>query len=116
MVLIAKQYHAQGKKIKIFTARVADDEDRNEAKKYIEKWCKEHLGFVPEITCEKDALMETCFDDRSMQVFPNTGMPVMEAFTDAMDIIKDLTDNYRNCHGHLKEIERLIDLTTVKPA
>lgn len=110
MVLAAKQMHDAGKKIKIFTARVADPEDRAKAKKHIESWCKKHLGFVPEVTHEKDALMEFCFDDRSEQVFPNTGIPVMEAFNDAMDIIKDLTDGFRNCNGHFSVIERLVAL------
>lgn len=115
MVLVAKQYHNQGKKVKIFTARVSDDADRAEAEKYIESWCKKNLGFVPEITYKKDALMETCFDDRCMQVFPNTGTPVMEAFNDALDIIQDITDGFRNCHGHLPQIERLIALSKIKP-
>ena len=111
-----KRIHNSGMQVKIFTARVADKERAPEARKYIEKWCEEHLGFVPEITNVKDELMLRFFDDRGVQVFPNKGITYEEALKDAMDVIKDLTDNYRNCHGHLKEIERLIDLTTVKPA
>ena len=72
----------EGKIIKIFTARVAprkDKTDTGEAKRYIEKWCKENLGFVPPITHEKDALMETLYDDRCVQVIPNTGIEIEEA-------------------------------------
>lgn len=110
MVLAIKQNHDAGKKVKIFTARVADKENAEEAKTHIGKWCEKNLGFVPEMTHEKDALMETCFDDRSKQVIPNTGIPVEEAFLDALDIIKDLTDGYRNCKGQHQMIERLVAL------
>lgn len=110
MVLVAKQHHDAGKKAKIFTARVADPADREEAKKNIKAWCEENLGFVPEVTHEKDALMEYCFDDRNIQVVPNEGIPIAELFNDAMDIIKGLTDGYRNCKGHLPEIERLVSM------
>lgn len=110
MILAAKNLRDSGKKVKIFTARVADKEDRTEAKNHIEKWSEKNLGFVPDITHEKDALMESCFDDRSKQVFPNTGITVMDAFKSAMDIIKELTDGYRHCKGHLAAIERLVSL------
>ena len=42
-------------------------------------WCEKNLGFVPEITHEKDALMETLYDDRVQQVIPNTGITMEEA-------------------------------------
>lgn len=108
MVLAIKILHNAGKTVKIFTARVADPEDREEAKKHIKAWCEKNLGFVPEITHEKDALMESCFDDRNIQVVPNEGVSVAEIFNDAMDVIKALTDGYSNCKGHLREIERLV--------
>lgn len=111
LVAVAKRLHNKGRTIKIFTARVADPKQEAEAREYIEKWCEKNLGFVPEITHEKDALMEACYDDRSIQVFPNTGVPVVEAFEKAMEIISDLTDGFRNCKGyHLSAIEKLVDL------
>ena len=76
MVIIAKMLHRIGKKIKVITARVAprdDGEGGDKAKKYVEAWCKKNLGFVPEITYEKDASMAALFDDRAVAVEQNTG-------------------------------------------
>lgn len=75
MVIVAYVLHKFGHKIKIITARVAprEDGDGSEARKYIEQWCKKNLGFVPEITHEKDASMTTLFDDRACAVEQNTG-------------------------------------------
>lgn len=76
MVIIAKMLHRIGKKIKVLTARVAprdDGEGGDKAKKYVEEWCKKNLGFVPEITYEKDASMAALFDDRAVAVEQNTG-------------------------------------------
>ena len=71
MVLIAKLLHWLGKKVKVLTARVAprdDGEGGDKARKYVEKWCEKHLGFVPEITYHKDASMAALFDDRAVAV------------------------------------------------
>ena len=76
MVLIAKLLHWLGKKVKVLTARVAprdDGEGGDKARKYVEKWCEKHLGFVPEITYHKDASMAALFDDRAVAVEQNTG-------------------------------------------
>ena len=43
------------------------------ALEFIQDWCWRVLGFVPEITHEKDHLMLNLFDDRVVQVEPNTG-------------------------------------------
>lgn len=110
LVEVAKRMHEKGKKVKIFTARVADQKQEEEAREIIERWCLENLGFIPEVTHEKDALMDQCFDDRSIQVFPNTGIPVMLAFSQAMQIISDLTHGCRFCGGRFKEIKRLFEL------
>ena len=84
---LAKKLHNDGKIIKIFTARVAPRKDKSDvgkAKACIEKWCEENLGFVPPITYEKDALMETLYDDRAVQVIPNTGIEIEEAARQAV--------------------------------
>lgn len=110
MVDLAKRLHDKGVKIKIFTARVDYPDTVDAARKRIEDWCAEVLGFVPAVTCEKDGLMETCFDDRSVQVIPNTGIPVKNAFAQAMEIIADLTDGYTNCGDHQAAVDRLVQL------
>ena len=43
------------------------------AREFIVDWCARNLGFVPEITHQKDYLMLNLFDDRVTQVEPNTG-------------------------------------------
>lgn len=75
MVVMAYMLHKFGHKIKILTARVAprDGDDGSKAKKYVEKWCQDNLGFVPEITYVKDASMAALFDDRACAIEQNTG-------------------------------------------
>ena len=92
---LAKKLHNDGKIIKIFTARVAPRKDKSDvgkAKACIEKWCEENLGFVPPITYEKDALMETLYDDRAVQVIPNTGIEIEEAARQAKPGAPDPAD------------------------
>lgn len=84
MVERVKKWLAEGKTVKIFTARmhghgapligggVAD------VKTPIENWCREHIGQVLEITNVKDYGMIELWDDRAIQVKTNTGIPVTE--------------------------------------
>ncbi len=93
MVDLAKKLHSEGKKVKIFTARVAptpdgQTRDTETARKVIEDWCAKHLGFVPEVTCVKDALMKECYDDRSVQVIPNEGESVESVAVAALEAAK----------------------------
>ena len=100
IVNLMKQIVGKGLKVKILTARVSPrtkPEDRPNpylenhwcissptdmpwaaakrwtAKEFIQEWCWRNLGFVPEITHQKDHLMLNLFDDRVTQVEPNTG-------------------------------------------
>ena len=82
---LIKKLHDGGDIVKIVTARVAPKDERDgeyqaeKARGYIEEWCRDNLGFVPEITHEKDSLMEKMYDDRAVQVIPNSGIQVQEA-------------------------------------
>lgn len=84
-VLIARLLHWMGKKVKILTARVAprDGDDGSKARGHVAAWCKQHLGFVPEITHVKDAAMVALFDDRAVAVEPNTGK-ILGGWPDAL--------------------------------
>lgn len=66
-----------GKDVRIFTARVSgggkNGEHLDEIFKQIQEWCKEHLGRVIPITNVKDFAMIELWDDRAVQVIPNTG-------------------------------------------
>lgn len=56
-------------------ARVRGALDAAEA---IQAWCLKHLGQVLAITCVKDYSMVELWDDRAVQVRPNTGLKVGE--------------------------------------
>ena len=60
------------------------------AREFIIDWCLKNLGFLPEITHEKDHLMLELYDDRVKQVVPNEGF-----------LVEDL---YRECGKMLKEV------------
>jgi hypothetical protein len=46
---------------------------RLNAKEVVAYWCSKNLGFIPEITHQKDHLMLELYDDRVKQVVPNEG-------------------------------------------
>lgn len=100
-VRLMKRMHEDGLRVKILTARVSPRSDVEmklnpylenhwciespndmpwamnfehwTALEFIQDWCWKVLGFVPEITHEKDYLMLNLFDDRVVQVEPNSG-------------------------------------------
>lgn len=76
MVNRVKEWLAAGKVVKIFTARVC--ENNPETLQAIETWCLMHLGQVLSVTNVKDYGMVELWDDRCVQVVPNTGLTVDE--------------------------------------
>lgn len=76
MVRRVKKWVAEGKDVRIFTARIAVEgftQAWYEAVNAIHRWCNKHLGFELTITCKKDFEMIELWDDRAVQVIPNTG-------------------------------------------
>ena len=83
----------QGRDVRIFTARVDGGEvalsmgDKNgEAHRdvemvrhHIETWCVKQFGVVLPVTCKKDYGMIELWDDRAVQVIPNTGRTIADA-------------------------------------
>ncbi len=65
MVTKVRRWLAEGKDVRLFTARDPHPELR--------KWMKEHLGKVLPITRTKDRYMQALYDDRAVQVERNTG-------------------------------------------
>ena len=61
----------EGKKVKIFTARVAYRNE--EQRELIKVWCLKHIGQELEVTCFKDWAMTALWDDRVVRVEKNTG-------------------------------------------
>lgn len=88
-----KRWLAEGREVRIFTARVWPiveqiTPDLRLAVEYaptdravqavaaaeaIRDWCRRHVGQVLTITCVKDFAMVELYDDRCVQVRPNTG-------------------------------------------
>ncbi len=74
-----KKWSAEGKEVRIFTARVSPQAcalngiSLQEAEGPIYGWLRKHFGRVFKITHEKDMAMVQLWDDRCVQVIPNTG-------------------------------------------
>ena len=75
MLLRVRQWLADGRSVRIMTARVSGP-DHTSARSAIESWCLKHLGVVLPVTNAKDFDMLELWDDRAVQVYPNTGVPV----------------------------------------
>lgn len=77
MVERVDKWLREGKKVKIVTARVAPGSDDLQTRRsYIEIWLFHTFGTLArriEITHEKDPGMIELWDDRCVQVIPNTG-------------------------------------------
>ena len=91
-----KRWLAEGREVRIFTARVSCPElplvnannrearqarerraQAYEAKRAIQAWCERHLGQRLNITNVKDYDMVALWDDRAVQVIKNTGEPLL---------------------------------------
>lgn len=80
MVMRVRGWLASGLDVRIVTARVAAGNIPEHDPRYpdrqrlaIQAWCVEHLGKALAVTCEKDYRMIELWDDRAVQVIPNTG-------------------------------------------
>lgn len=72
------QWLEAGIEVRIVTARVSPigedtDKDLPAIRTAIEQWCIEHIGVALPVTCQKDFRMVQLWDDRAVQVIPNTG-------------------------------------------
>lgn len=76
MLKRVKQWIKEGKRVKIFTARICDG--KVETQEVITKWLIKNLGFALEVTNVKDYGMIELWDDRAVQVIPNTGYSIEE--------------------------------------
>lgn len=80
MLARVQRWLSQGKDVRIFTARAYTDGSnaRNfraqQAKHAIDSWCMHYLGRTLPITSQKDFDLVEFWDDRAVQVIPNTGI------------------------------------------
>jgi hypothetical protein len=81
MVERVKKWLSEGKDVRILTARVNGESVPEvervayvaEATATIQSWCIKHIGEALPVTCSKCFEMEVLYDDRAVQVEPNTG-------------------------------------------
>lgn len=76
MVARVKRWLAQGREVRIFTARVGADHPPAEvaqAKAAIVRWCRMNLGRELPVTAAKDSHLVEIWDDRAVAVEHNTG-------------------------------------------
>lgn len=73
-----RRWHREGKKVKIFTARVAG-EGRETQLPLIQQWLKDHDLEGLEVTNEKTPAAIAVWDDRARQVRKNTGERIRES-------------------------------------
>lgn len=89
MVERVKRWLSECQDVRIFTARVgvsgeyssdslrtANEEFASEQTQVIGDWCEKHIGQRLKITAIKDFTMIELWDDRAVQVEPNTGRRV----------------------------------------
>ena len=73
-----KRWLAEGKDVRIFTARITCFEDPTkqltDAREYIQAWCLEHIGKILPVVNVKDQHMIQLWDDRCVRVEINTGL------------------------------------------
>lgn len=99
MVERIKRWLAEGREIKIFTARVGADNPickisrkqftKAQITSIIQKWLIKECGLPAfEVTCQKDYRMLELWDDRCIQVVPNTGRTLAEEHEAEMSALK----------------------------
>lgn len=75
MLSRVKRWRKEGKEVRIFTARASSEAKNVKVRiKAVQDWCREHIGEVLPVTCEKDLNMIALWDDRCVQVISNTGL------------------------------------------
>lgn len=92
MVERVKTWIAEGQEVRIMTARVTWKHDEPQTcyltkatftnsmmQAAIGDWCVEHVGERLGVTCVKDVHMIELWDDRAVQVIPNTGQTLADA-------------------------------------
>lgn len=92
MLARVKNWLERGFEVRIFTARVSEEHPGNlkAIREAIEAWCNIHIGQPLMITNVKDYSMIELWDDRAIQIIPNTGVPVYH-----------IADKTHELYGHL---------------
>lgn len=76
MAFRVRNWLADDRDVRIFTARASGNRQSLELEqtiRHINEWCVKHFGKELPVTCQKDYGMVELWDDRCVQVEPNTG-------------------------------------------
>ena len=91
-----KAWLAEGKDVRIFTARAHSSHckvtgrwwEAEEIVKVIQDWTEKHTGYRLPVTATKDYMMVEQWDDRAVQVVPNTGRTLAEEYEAEMTALR----------------------------
>lgn len=84
MVDRVKEWISNGREVKIFTARMHGHGmpliggGVSDVLTPIQEWCEKHIGRALPVTNVKDFGMIELWDDRAVQVIPNTGVAIQD--------------------------------------
>jgi len=73
MVNRVKRWIADGQEVRVFTARAFPSMTADSSIRAINTWCRKHIGTELAVTYMKDYNMIELWDDRAVQLIPNTG-------------------------------------------
>lgn len=121
MVNRVKNWIANGRKVKVFTARVAYDSKPQ--RDMISAWTKQHIGVALEATAKKDPQMTELWDDRAIQVVANKGeplnhitprcivcaYPVVDPFTFTDSVKSDARFTHPEQRAHIACVEKVLE-------
>lgn len=74
MVERVKTWLAEGRDVRIFTARVCGVVDVQQQIEIVSDWCAEHVGTVLPITATKDFSLDEIWDDKARGTPPRSGL------------------------------------------
>lgn len=127
MIALVKALLAEGRDVRIFTARVGPATDaectaglkaggidpgplprldwHNYQQTLLETWCLEHLGQVLPLTCVKDLHLTQFYDDRCIQVETNTGRVLQDEWVKAEALAQDAKQRLERIIEQIAAIE-----------
>lgn len=92
MVERVKAWLAEGKDVRIFTARVCSSQSQEDLDVFLReytRWCFQVFGRQLPVTSEKDWKMIKLWDDRCVQIMPNIGIMVQDALAREVQSMKN---------------------------
>jgi len=94
MVRRVRGWLAEGREVRIFTARVCPLEDDSALTMTmiitaIQAFCMDQFGTILQVTCRKDRDMVELWDDRAVRVLHNVGLPCCGSYVENLQIPQD---------------------------